>query len=213
MASIVPTITAATPEEYAHQIDQLKPFAKRIHIDVADGVFVPRRLVGLSQVYDIDGIPFDLHLMVSHPESQLENVISLQPDLVIIHFEADGDRDELIRQLRSCDIRVGLAINVETTIQQVADLLPNFDHLLIFTGGHLGYFGGEFQAECLDKVAQARAINPDLEIAVDGGVNQDSARLAVEAGVNVLNCGSFIQDAEDPEMAYVGLEAIAEAVS
>jgi len=213
MASIVPTITAETPADYARQIDQVKPFAKRIHVDVADGVFVPRRLVGLSQVYDIDGAIFDIHLMVSHPESELENVISLQPDLVIVHFEAEGDRDELIRELRSCDIRVGLALNVDTTIQQVADLLPSFDHLLIFTGGHLGYFGGQFQAECLEKIAQARAINPGLEIAVDGGVDQESARLAIAAGANVLNCGSFIHEADDPEMAYVALQAIAEGVS
>jgi len=213
MVSIVPTITAETPDEYARQIDQIKPFVNRIHVDVADGVFVPRKLVGLSQVYDIDGAEFDLHLMVSHPESELENVISLQPDLVIIHFEADGNRDELIRELRNCDIRVGLAINVDTTIQQVSDLLPNFDHLLIFTGGHLGYFSGQFQAECLDKIAQARAINPNLEIAVDGGVDQESAQLAIDAGANVLNCGSFIHDAKDPEMAYVALAAIAESAS
>jgi ribulose-phosphate 3-epimerase len=210
MARVVPSLTAETPEDYAAQIDRLKPFATRIHVDTADGVFVPRRLLGLSQVYDIENVPMDLHLMVSHPESQFEHIVSLQPSLAIIHFESEGDRGNLFRELRESGIKVGLAINVETTIEQVKDELPNIDHLLVFTGGHLGYYGGEFQTQVLEKIGQARAIKPDLEISVDGGVDQETARLAIEAGADVLTCGSFIQQADDPEIAYEAILAIAE---
>lgn len=210
MAKVVPSLTAETPDEYAAQIDRVKPFAQRIHVDTADGVFVPRRLLGLSQVYDIEGVPMDLHLMVSHPESQLQHVVSLQPSLVIIHFESEVDHRNFIREMHESGIKVGLAIKPETTIEQVKDLLPEVDHLLVFTGGHLGYYGGELQVECLDKIAQARGIKPDLEISVDGGVNQETARLAVDAGADILTCGSFIQQAADPEMAYEAVRAIAE---
>lgn len=212
MASVAPTINATSPEDYARRINNVKPFAKRLHIDVSDGVFDDVRTVGLTQVYDIDGVPFDLHLMMVHPESQIENIVALQPQLVIVHFEAQFDRDAFFKQLRSMDIKVGLAVKVETTIEQVKDVLPNVDHLVVFTG-RLGHNGGEFRADCLEKIAQARAINSNLEIAVDGGLNQETARLAMEAGANLLDVGSFIQDSADPEIAYIAVEAIAEGTS
>lgn len=212
MASIAPTINSTTPEDYARRINNVKGFAKRLHIDVGDGAFTEVKTVGLSQVYDIDGVPFDLHLMMNHPESQLENIVALQPQLVIVHFEAACDRESFFRDLRSMDIKVGLAMNTETTIEQVRDILPTIDHLMVFTG-KLGHNGGEFRADCLEKIAQARAINPDLEIGVDGGLNQETSRLAVEAGANLLDVGSFIHDAPDPEIAYIALQAIAEGVS
>ncbi len=212
MASIAPTILATTPEDYARRIDNVKTLATRIHIDVIDGVFTEPRSIGLSQVYDIDGVPFDLHLMMTHPEGKFEDICSLQPQLVITHFEAPFDHEAFYKQLREVDIKVGLAINVETTIDQVKHLLPNIDHLLVFTG-KLGHNGGEFRADCLEKIAQARAINPDLEIGVDGGIDQDTARLALDAGADLLDVGSFIHDAADPEIAYVALQALAEGQS
>ena len=212
MASVVPTVLAADPADYAERISCVEGFAKRLHIDICDGVFASPKTIGLSQVYTPDGIPFDLHLMMTHPEGQIEAIASLQPQLVIVHFEADADRDVLVRELHEFGIRVGLAINPETTVEQVATLLPNFDHLLVFTG-NLGHNSGEFRTDCLDKIAQARTINPELEIAVDGGINQLTATAAIEAGANVLYAGSFIHDAEDPEAAFIGLTAIAEAVS
>jgi ribulose-phosphate 3-epimerase len=212
MASVAPTINAFTPEDYARRINNVKPFAKRLHIDVGDGVFTDVRTVGLSQAYDIDGVPFDLHLMMTHPESQLENICALGPQLVITHFEAPFNHEEFFKELRSVDVKVGLAINIETTVEQVRDILPTIDHLLVFTG-ELGHNGGEFRADCLEKIGQARAINAELEIAVDGGLDQQTARQAVEAGADLLDVGSFIQEADDPEIAYVAIQAIAEGVS
>jgi ribulose-phosphate 3-epimerase len=212
MAILAPTILAETPQDYARRIENVKGLAKRLHIDICDGVFIETRTVGLSQVYDIDGVPFDLHLMMTHPESQLEDIVSLQPELVIVHFEADFDREAFFKDLHGLEIKVGLAIGTETTIDQVKDLLPTLDHLLVFTG-KLGHNGGEFRADCLEKIGQARAINPSLEIAVDGGLNQETARQAVDAGADVLDVGSFIHDAEDPEIAYVAIEAIAQGQS
>ncbi|HEX3081662.1 MAG TPA: hypothetical protein VHQ86_00230 [Candidatus Saccharimonadia bacterium] len=212
MASVAPTILSTTAEDYARRINNVKGFAQRLHIDVGDGVFSPVKSLDLSQVYDIDGVPFDLHLMMNHPESALEDISALQPQLVITHFEAQSDHEAFFKSLREMDIKVGLAVLVETTIDQVESLLPNVDHLLIFTG-KLGHNGGEFRADCMEKIAQARAINPDLEIGVDGGINQETAHLVVDAGANVLDVGSFIHDADDPEIAYIAIQAIAEGTS
>jgi len=212
MASVAPTILATTPEDYARRINNVKAFATRLHIDIADGVFEDQKSVGLAQIYDIDGVPFDLHLMMTHPEGQFETLCNLRPQLVITHFEAPFDHAAFFKQLREADIKVGLALKTETTIEQVTDLLPNIDHLLVFTG-KLGHNGGEFRADCLEKIAQARAVNDNLEIAVDGGLNQVTGRQAIEAGADLLDVGSFIHDAADPEIAYIAIQAIAEGTS
>lgn len=212
MAAVAPTILATDPADYAKRIDNVKPFATRLHIDVADGVFEDQKTVGLSQIYDIDGVPFDLHLMMAHPEGQFEAICDLHPQLVIVHYEAAFDREAFFKQLREVDIKIGLAVKAETTIEQVKDVLPDIHHLVVFTG-KLGHNGGEFRADCLKKIGQARAVNPALEIAVDGGLNQQTARLAIEAGADLLDVGSFIQDADDPEIAYIAIQAIADGTS
>ena len=212
MAIVAPTINAISSEDYARRINNVKAFAKRLHIDVGDGVFTDVKTCGLRQVYDIDGVPFDLHLMMTHPESQFDDIVSLLPQLVIVHYEAPFDRQAFFKDLRNLEIKVGLAINVETTIDQVKDVLTDIDHLLVFTG-RLGHNGGEFRADCLEKIGQARLINPNLEIGVDGGLNQETSRQAIEAGADILDVGSFIQDADDPDIAYVAIDAIAEGQS
>jgi ribulose-phosphate 3-epimerase len=212
MASVAPTILASTPEDYSRRINNVKSFATRLHIDIADGVFEDQKSLGLSQIYDIDGVPFDLHLMMNHPEGQFEAICELGPQLVITHFEAPFDHEAFFKQLREVDIKVGLALKTETTVEQAKNMLPNIDHLIVFTG-KLGHNGGEFRVDCLDKIAQARAINPNLEIGVDGGINQETARLAIAAGADLLDVGSFIHDSDDPEIAYIAIQAIAESTS
>lgn len=212
MPKIIPTILSETPEDFKARIDRVAPFARELHIDVADGVFVPTRTVGLSQVYVPEGVSMRLHLMVTRPAGQMEHILSLQPALVIAHFECDDDLEAFFKELRSYGICAGLAIGPETTVAQVRHLLPAIDHVLVFTGT-LGHNGGEFHAEALEKIGQAKEVNPELEVSVDGGINQETARLALAAGADVLVAGSFIHNADDPEIAYVALQAIAEELS
>lgn len=209
MAKVAVTIDADTPADFAARIDRVKPFVKRVHIDISDGVFAPHKTIGLSQAYGIEGAELDLHLMVEYPESQIEKILAFQPKLVILHFESEGGHlKEVFRQLREVGICTGLAIKQDTTVEQVKDWLPEIDHLLVFTG-KLGFNGGEMHVDCLDKIAQAKAINPNLEVGVDGGVNQETARYALAAGADVLDAGSFVHESADPEAAYIGLEALA----
>jgi ribulose-phosphate 3-epimerase len=213
MASVSVTINSNTPADFAARMERIKPFAKRIHVDLSDGVFTDNKTIGAAQVYDWDGVTMDLHLMLEHPMSQIETVISLNPSLVVCHYESADDLAAIFEQLQSVGIKVGMAIKPDTTIEQVADWLPKIDHLLVFTGAVLGPNGGDFQLDLLEKVGAARALKTDLEIAVDGGINQSTARLAIDGGADVLNVGSFVHDAEDPEMAYEAIRAIAEGVT
>jgi ribulose-phosphate 3-epimerase len=209
MAKVAVAINADSPADFAARIDRVKPYAKRLHVDVSDGVFTPHKTPGLSQVYGVDGADLELHLMVQYPESQYENALAIEPKLVICHFESEGDISALLSRFREVGIKSGLAIKQETTVEQVKTLLPHVDYLLVFTGT-LGFNHGDFNAACLDKIAAAKAINPGLEVAVDGGINQSNARLAIDAGADVLTAGSFVLDSSDPEAAYLGLESIAQ---
>lgn len=208
MAKVAPTILATTPEDYAARIDRVKPFAKRIHIDFSDGNFSPTTTIGLAQMYGFEGAEMDLHLMVKDPALYYENVVALEPDLVIIHAESDCDHLAVFRQYQEVGVRAGVAILQETKVEQVRNLLSHVDHVLVFCGT-LGYNHGKFDATVLDKIQAIKAINPSAEVAVDGGIDQASAKQAIEAGADVLDSGSFIHDAIDPEAAYIGLEAIA----
>jgi len=209
MARVAATILAGAPSDFAERISRIKLFVEILHVDIADGIFVPAKTIGIGQVYGLSQAELHLHLMVEHPELYLESAISLDPALVILHFESTGDLSKLIAELKAANIRTGLAIKLETTIEQVKNLLPDIDHLLVFTG-NLGFNHGEFHGECLEKIQQAKRYKSDLEIGVDGGINQETARLAIEAGANLLNSGSFIHDSADPEAAYLGLKAIAQ---
>ncbi len=207
MAKIAVTILATTPQEFAVRIDRIKPFAKRIHVDISDGVFAPQRTIGLSQAYGVDGAELELHMMVAGPSDQIENMLALKPHLIILHFESNGDLVGLFNQIKAVGIKAGLAIKQETTVDQVEELLTLVDHLLVFTG-HLGHNGGEMDQTALVKIAQAKAINPNLEVAVDGGVNLETAQLALSAGADVLDTGSYVHEAADPRTAYLTLESM-----
>ncbi len=206
MVEIVPAILAADAADYTAKLKRVG-FADRVHIDITDGVFAPSQTINLAQVYKPAHAKTDLHLMMKRPQDQLETVISLEPDLVIIHAEADADLEPLIKELTDFGIKAGLAILPETSVESVKNLLPAIDHLLIFTG-HLGFYGGEMQADCLGKIKEAKSIRPELEISVDGGVNQETAKLAIQAGADVLISGGFIVENADPKAAFQQLAGV-----
>ncbi len=208
MAVICPTVTAATPEQYREQVEKIGDFTERIHIDFADGVFAPVKLISIIQAWWPDKVlEVDLHVMYERPGGHLESIVSLHPDLVVIHAEAKVDHKVFFTELKKMDIKVGVALLQHTRPLDVADLLTIADHVLIFSGD-LGHFGGHADESLLAKVTEAKQINPDLEIGWDGGINADNAATLVRGGVDVLNTGGFIQKAEHPQDAYATLKQI-----
>ncbi|HVE81056.1 MAG TPA: hypothetical protein VNA68_02905 [Candidatus Dormibacteraeota bacterium] len=210
MIEIVPTILATSKEEFALKIEKLKPFARRIHIDISDGKFTDNPTIGLAQAYGLPEVKLDLHLMVGTPAEHFETAASLKPDLIIFHFESEGDKAALLQKCRDLHIRTGLALLPSSTPEMVQSLLPSIDHVLVFTG-HLGYNGGKFQADQLAKIAKLRQLKPELEISVDGGINDSTAREAALAGADVLYAGGYIHSAQDPQAAYKTLVNAAES--
>lgn len=200
-AIVCPTVTVETPQEYTAQIERVASFASRIHIDIADGSLAPRKLLPLSQVYLPDKLVSDIHVMVKDPAAMLMTLISLRPHLVVLHAEADGDIAACLTSLQQAGIKAGIALLPETSVQSVTHLLQKADHALVFAG-KLGYQGGEADLDQLHKVTEIKAINPDIEIAWDGGINDTNASQLTDGGVQVLNVGGYIQQAENPSQAY-----------
>lgn len=186
--------------------------SKRIHVDVCDGQFAENKTVGMAHVYSSEKTEVDLHLMLKDPASELETALSLKPALIIFHAESDGNLERMIDQVRTFGIKAGLAVLSTTSIESARQLLGKVDHLLVFTGT-LGQNGGEFQADQLSRAQEARAINPGLEVSVDGGVSGSNAALIVREGVDVLYSGGFLQNSPDPKAAYESIMAAAGAAA
>lgn len=201
MAVVCPTITAYDPHEYREQIEQIEKFAERIHIDLMDGIFTPKQSPSLDKIWWPDHITADIHLMYERPGAYVDQLIKLKPNLIVVHYEADLDHKKFADQLHQHGIKAGLAILQDTPIEEVRPILSNFDHALVFSG-NLGFHGGEFDPKQLDKVKELRRDNAEIEISWDGGIKADNAKRLVEAGVQVLNTGGFIQKSGDPAKAY-----------
>lgn len=207
MAVVCPTITASEPHEYREQMEQIRPFAKRIHIDLADGVFAPVKLLDLKHIWWPDHVQVDIHLMYESVSPFIPELIKLQPDLVIVHAESVGNFYEVVKPLKDKGIKVGVALLQDTPVEKVSRALKDIDHVLIFSGD-LGHFGGHVNLALLSKVRELRAVNPKLEIGWDGGIDADNAKRLVEGGINVLNVGGGIHRASDPAAAYAKLKGI-----
>ena len=207
MTEIVPTITATDAESYARSIGVLSGFASRIHIDVTDGEFAPSRTVNLNQVYwdKTETLrEIDLHLMMKNPIDWLDRIVGLSPDLAIFHAESNNaaqNLPQIFRHLEKFNIKSGLALLPETNPLDYVGLIKRADTILIF-GGHLGYQGGVADLGMLEKVKSIKDINLSSEISWDGGANESNVSEIAASGVDVINVGSAISNAGDPELAY-----------
>lgn len=212
MAIVVPTVLAATPDEYAVMLTRAEALSRRVHVDICDGEFADAHTINLSQVHADAGTELDLHLMLREPVAQLETALSLKPNLIIFHVEAEGDLAGSMAHVRELGVKAGLALLPVTPVEPAGELIEAADHVLIFTG-RLGHNGGEFQLEQLKKAAEVRKINPQVEISVDGGVNDSNAALIVMQEVDVLYSGAYLQEAEDPLAAFDAINSQAGASS
>jgi ribulose-phosphate 3-epimerase len=208
MIDICPTITASEPDEYRKQIERIVPFTKRLHIDLADGIFTPNKLLPVDEVWWPGGIRADLHVMYKRPDEHLDALIALGPQLVIVQAEAEGDFIEFAKRLHLHGIEAGVALLPDTQPEIIKPGLELIDHVLIFSG-NLGYQGGSTaNTDLLEKIKAIKALKSTIEVGWDGGVNDQNAAELASGGVEVLNVGGFIQKADDAEKAYAALRAL-----
>jgi len=178
--------------------------AEYLHLDVMDGRFVPNITWGPKIIGDLrklSPLVFDAHLMIVEPEHFVDDFREAGCDRITFHLEATPHAQRLLTHVREIGAKPGLAIDPQTPVELLQDVIEDCDTVLIMSVNP-GFGGQKFIARALDKVREARALvdrrNPQCLIEVDGGVGAENARDLVEAGADVLVMGSALFGTPDP---------------
>ena len=199
--TVVPAILANDKAEYRRQIEQVNYFARRVHLDISDGVFAPSYTLGLDSIWWPKEWKADLHIMAAYPSKMLDSIIKLNPSLCILHAEASEDLTPIFNKLKEAGIRTGLALLPATYPGLAKMYIDMVDHVMIFAG-QLGVQGSPADMMQMEKIAIVRSMKPDLEIGWDGGANLNTMRALAHADLDVINVGSALSKVENPAEVY-----------
>lgn len=182
-----------------------------VHLDVMDGCFVPQITFGQKAVTDlrpVSALPFDTHLMICQPESAIDAFCDAGSTYVTVHWEAATHMHRILSEIRRKGSRPGIAIVPSTPAEAIVEVLSLVDLVLVMTVNP-GFGGQELIPRCLRKVEALdrirRSAGHQYLIEVDGGINRDTVRSALNAGADVIVAGSAIFSAADParEVAFL----------
>lgn len=223
MIKIAPSILSA---DFGHLVSDLKRVEKAgadlLHLDIMDGHFVSNLTFGPVVIKSFLGktrLPLDIHLMVNNPERFIPLFSPLQPLYITFHWEADEERaktvtegraetvaqeraniNDLISQIKSRGIKVGLTLNPATPLDGLLKYLDKIDLALIMTVNP-GFAGQKFMPEVLPKIKELRKIietkKLEVDIEVDGGIDVENVQRVKEAGANIIVAGSSVFGAKD----------------
>lgn len=211
---IIPAILEQTLPDIQRQVDKLRPFSRLLHLDILDGQFAPfwswNDPTSLSM---IEGdVQFEVHLMVMDPASVAEEWVNdPRVERLIIHAEATDQLKDTVHFLANLDRDIGLAVNpgTDTLITEPYWPLLEAVQVMTVTPGRQGQPFLERQVEQVRRLKEQRGAN-HFAIAVDGGINDQTAQLAIHAGADRLVCGRFLAGAADPREPWERLQAAIE---
>ena len=179
--------------------------ADMLHFDVMDGEFVPNFGISppfIAAVRQITQIPFDVHIMVTHPLRYINALATAGADFITFHIESADEPNEVISAIKAHGLKVGLAFSPKTPTSAVTSHLSDID-LVLPMSVEPGFGGQAFQQGTLGKIAELQQITPTLEgpldISVDGGVTTEIAPLAIRQGATILVAGTAIFRSQQPE--------------
>ena len=196
---ISPSILSADFSQLGNEIKRLEDGgADMIHVDVMDGHFVPNLTMGppiIKALRQYTNLPFDVHLMISPVHKYIEDYAEAGADIITIHPEATDDLKKSISHIKNLNKKAGVSLNPETKIDLITDLLNEVDLVLIMSVNP-GFGGQKFMPEVLEKIKELKKIKEqkklEFDIEIDGGINFDNNKLAIEAGANILVSGTTV---------------------
>ena len=196
---ISPSILSADFSQLGIEIKRLEDGgADMIHVDVMDGHFVPNLTIGPPVIKALKkncSLQFDVHLMISPVHKYIEAYADAGADIITIHPEATDNLNESILKIKSLNKKVGVSLNPESKTDLIINLLDKIDLVLIMSVNP-GFGGQKFMPEVLDKIKELKKIqdekNINFDIEIDGGINFDNCKAAIEAGANILVSGTTI---------------------
>ncbi len=214
---IVPSLLSADFTRLGEQLAQVeRAGADRVQVDVMDGHFVPPITMGpliVEAVRRCTRLPVEAHLMVEHPERQIEAFLEAGTELVIVHWEAAVHLHRIVDSIQSRGARAGVALNPATPAAALEEILPRLDLVLVMTVDP-GYAGQAFLEGTLPKVKRVREmierLNPDCELEVDGGIDAETAPRAARAGADVFVAASAIF--QHPQGIEAGLRTLRQSL-
>jgi ribulose-phosphate 3-epimerase len=225
MATIVPAVLASSQEQFDTELSLFLsiPQVSRIQIDVVDGIFASPatwpdntreksadRAIS-TMLPALERVAYEIDLMGFNPIALAEQWVKRGATRLTFHYETSTRPEEMLREAREhfgSIISIGLALNIQTDLELVADLEEHIDYLQCMGIAHIGRQGEPFDRQSLTKVRLARLRYPRLPVQVDGGVSFATGRELIAAGASSLIGGSAILRASDPAAEYARLESI-----
>ncbi len=216
--NIMVSVSTDPIEDYQSIIDYAKFMqgkADFLHCDVMDGIFVKRKTISAQLVSNVNAnstIMLDVHLMCDEPLKLIKDFAKAGANIISVHYEAFKDKekvDKCIDEIHQNDCLAGIVINPQTPVKDIKIYLYKVDVVLVMSV-EAGASGQKFMAEVLDKVQLLNKIrkenNYGYKIEIDGGINLDTAKKCIDAGVDILVSGSYVFNSKDREMAVKSLQ-------
>ena len=192
---VVPSILSADVSRLGDQVrEAVAAGADRIQIDIMDGHFVPNLTFGplvVEAVRKVTDLPIEAHLMIEHPEQFIEAFAKAGASLIEVQVEATTSLYRTVQAIKELGADAGVAINPATSVEMLREILPYIVLVNVMTV-EPGFGGQKFIVHSPDKIRRLRAMAPDVQIEVDGGIDAQTAPLVARAGATVLVAGSAV---------------------
>ncbi len=204
---ISPSILSADFSQLGTEIKRLEEGgADMIHVDVMDGHFVPNLTIGPPVIKALRkhcSLKFDVHLMISPVHKYIKAYADAGADIITIHPEATQNLEESIKMIKDLKKKVGVSLNPGSKIELITEYLDKINLVLIMSVNP-GFGGQKFMPEVLDKIKQLKKIQQEknftFDIEIDGGINFENSKIAIEAGANILVSGTTVFKSNDGDI-------------